>query len=85
MEVLITEIMGNSCPVEPQVIILKHSQFLVNLSFLYQICRIMENDCIGFTVTNRGVRDLVIEKEGQEVVGVSVLIRNNIQKENTRR
>ena len=67
MEVLITEMIGDSCPVEPQ------------------ICRIMENDCIGFTVTNRGTRDLVIDKEGQEVVGVSVLVRDDLQEENHRR
>lgn len=38
----------------------------------------MENDCIGFTVTNRGEVELVIEKEGQEVAGVSVLVRTDI-------
>jgi len=64
MEVLITEIMGSRCPIEPQ------------------ICRILENDCVGFMVTNRGSSELVVEKEGQEVALVSVMVRTDLEHHN---
>ena len=57
---------------------IQHSEHTQVILLPFQICRIMENDCIGFTVTNRGEVELVIEKEGQEVAGVSVLVRTDI-------
>ena len=50
-----------------------------------QICRILENDCVGFTVTNRGGSELLVEKEGQEVAMVSVMVRTDLDYRHHRR
>ena len=97
MEVLITEIMGSRCPIEPQVEG-KYWQktkdwkpqglkaFFCSYFLLFsQICRILENDCVGFTVTNRGGSELLVEKEGQEVAMVSVMVRTDLDHRHHRR
>ena len=40
-----------------------------------QIVRIVENDCIGFFVTNRGADTLIVEKRSQEICCISVWCR----------
>ena len=50
--------------------------------YVIQICRILENDCVGFMVTNRGSSELVVEKEGQEVALVSVMVRTDLEHHN---
>lgn len=37
-----------------------------------QVVRIVENDCIGFLVTNRRTDTLVVEKRSQEICCISV-------------
>ena len=55
-----------------------HSYYM----YVIQICRILENDCVGFMVTNRGSSELVVEKEGQEVALVSVMVRTDLEHHN---
>lgn len=62
MEVLVTEMDGVHCPIDPQ------------------ICRIMENDCIGFLVTNRGNNNLIVEKRSQEICCISVWSKKKLEK-----
>lgn len=45
---------------------------LTNQTYLLQIRRICENDCIGFDVTNNGRETLVLEKDSQAVAYLSV-------------
>lgn len=66
LEVLVTEIDSEKCPIDPQV------------------CRIAENDCIGFTVTNRRKEMMEIFKDGQNVAYISVWAKMDIQEENLR-
>ena len=37
---------------------------------------------MGFMVTNRGSSELVVEKEGQEVALVSVMVRTDLEHHN---
>jgi len=66
LEVLVTEIDNEKCPIDPQV------------------CRILENDCIGFTVMNRGKDVLRIEKDGQHVAYISVWSKQDLSEEGVR-
>jgi len=66
LEVLVTEVDNEKCPIDPQV------------------CRILENDCIGFTVMNRGKDVLRIEKDGQNVAYISVWAKQDLSEDCTR-
>jgi len=44
-----------------------------------QVCRIMENDTIGFTVQNRTRDVMEIEKDGQNVAYISVWAKQDIE------
>ena len=46
----------------------------------FKICRIMENDCIGFLVTNRGNNNLIVEKRSQEICCISVWSKKKLEK-----
>ena len=47
--------------------------------------RILENDCIGFTVVNRSRDVLEIEKDGKNVAEISVWAKMDINPEQIRR
>ena len=55
-----------------------------HLHSCYQVCRILENDCIGFTVMNRGKDVLRIEKDGQNVAYISVWAKQDLSEDCTR-
>ena len=83
MEVLVTEMDGVHCPIDPQVWHL----YLWNwgrgeevTTSCFKICRIMENDCIGFLVTNRGNNNLIVEKRSQEICCISVWSKKKLEK-----
>lgn len=61
MEVMVTEINSDHCPIDPQIV------------------RIMENDCIGFTVTNRTRDTIIVEKKSQEICCLSVWARSRLE------
>lgn len=46
-----------------------------------QICRIMENDCIGFLVSNRSREPLIVEKRSQEICCISVWARTKLDRD----
>ena len=76
MEVLVTEMDPVGCPIDPQVVHTKKvERILAEISF--QIVRIVENDCIGFFVTNRRPETLVVEKRSQEICCISVWCKKN--------
>lgn len=50
-----------------------------------QVVRILENDCIGFTVVNRSRDVLEIEKDGKNVAEISVWAKMDINPEQIRR
>lgn len=45
-----------------------------------QICRIMENDCIGFYVTNRTNDTIVVDKRSQEICSISVWAKTKLER-----
>ena len=64
------------------------TEFFIALIILslscHQVCRILENDCIGFTVMNRGKDVLRIEKDGQHVAYISVWSKQDLSDEGVR-
>jgi len=54
------------------------------IAFCHQVCRILENDCIGFTVMNRGKDVLRIEKDGQHIAYISVWSKQDLSEEGVR-
>ena len=80
---LVTEIDSEKCPIDPQVRWPQVSQYYRFCNVL-QVCRIAENDCIGFTVTNRRKEVMEIFKDGQNVAYISVWAKMDIQEENLR-
>ena len=63
---------GNECPIQPQVCLNFLPSVPLFIDICFQICRICENECIGFDVTNTGRDTLVIEKASQAVACLSV-------------
>ena len=51
----------------------------------YQICRILENDCIGFMVTNEGRDLMTVEKGSQDVAVISVWCNSDLQQHDLER
>ena len=70
MEVLVTEMDPVGCPLDPQVVERRRRGLYIMTSV--QVVRIVENDCIGFLVTNRRTDTLVVEKRSQEICCISV-------------
>jgi len=50
-----------------------------------QICRILENDCIGFMVTNEGRDLMTVEKGSQDVAVISVWCNSDLQQHDLER
>ena len=50
-----------------------------------QICRILENDCIGFMVTNEGRDLMTVEKGSQDVAVISVWCNSDLQQQDLER
>ena len=57
----------------------------MTIDWTLKVVRILENDCIGFTVVNRSREVLEIEKDGKNVAYVSVWSKMEIAEELLRR
>ena len=60
---------------------LNKRSIIVLMQVCYQVCRILENDCIGFTVMNRGKDVMRIEKDGQHVAYISVWAKQDLSED----
>ena len=80
MEVLVSEMDGVKCPIDPQVSDHCTEWRRVNMIPI-KICRIMENDCIGFLASNRSREPLIVEKRSQEICCISVWARTKLDKD----